>query len=401
MDQICFITPEYPIEGDMTNTFVDSLICEFARQGIKCVVIAPFDVVRFLRGKGKYRKKHWKKNVEGSVISIYAPRFFGALGNRFFASLSRKVYNRVVLRKFKSLNKTHRFDAVYGHFFGTGGLPAEIIGSRFSIPSFVACGESSLNKLYRYEKKDTFVRCVEKITGVICVSTKNQEEIKNVWFDDAERWEVVQKKLRVIPNAFSPREFFTLEKKKAREIVGLPKDKFIVSFVGRFQEHKGIVELIAALNDCEDVSSVFLGTGPIKPECRNVLFAGEVNHDQIVYFLNASDVFVLPTKAEGCSNAIVEALACHLPVISSDLPFNYDVLKNDYNSLLVDPNSVEQIRKAILSLKNDPSKREQLSNNAGVTAAQLTLNRRVEKIVSFMEERIGEKSEYGCNSKKN
>ncbi len=98
-----------------------------------------------------------------------------------------------------------------------------------------------------------------------------------------------------------------------------------------------------------------------------MLFCGEVNHSDIVYYLNASDVFVLPTKAEGCSNAIVEALACHLPIVSSDMPFNYDILKNDYNSILINPNSSKEIQNAIMELKNNHARRNKMADNAGVT----------------------------------
>lgn len=391
MKQICFITPEYPIEGDMINTFVDSLICEFSRRDIKCVVISPFDFLRFLSKKGKYRKSHWIRNVDNKhSIEIFEPRFFGALGNKHFGSLSRKIYNCIVIRKFKQLSKKYKFDAVYGHFFGTGGLAAQLIGQKYSIPSFVACGESSLAKLYKYEKKDDFLKCIKKITGVICVSSKNKEEIKCTWFDDVTEWEDVKPKIQVIPNAFSLKEFFLLDKKDARKRVGLPNEGFIVTFLGRFQEHKGINEFQEALNHCDDVFSVFLGSGSIKPNCKGMLFCGEVNHSDIVYYLNASDVFVLPTKAEGCSNAIVEALACHLPIVSSDMPFNYDILKNDYNSILINPNSSKEIQNAIMELKNNHARRNKMADNAGVTAKQLTLSNRVDRIISFMIRCIGE-----------
>ncbi len=65
-------------------------------------------------------------------------------------------------------------------------------------------------------------------------------------------------------------------------------------------------------------------------------------------YICASDVFVLPTTAEGCCNAIIEAMGCGLPIVSSDRAFNYDIL-NEENSILVDPESVDEIDNAIIA----------------------------------------------------
>lgn len=88
------------------------------------------------------------------------------------------------------------------------------------------------------------------------------------------------------------------------------------------------------------------------PDIKNMLHCGTVPHEKVYMYLNASDVFVLPTLAEGLCNAILEALACGVPVISSDLPFNYDVL-DDSCSILVNPKNKDEIYSAILRLKED------------------------------------------------
>ena len=86
-------------------------------------------------------------------------------------------------------------------------------------------------------------------------------------------------------------------------------------------------------------------------------------HEEVPLYLNAADVFVLPTLHEGCCNAVVEAMACGLPVISSDLPFNWDVL-NKGNSIMVNPNSINEIRDAIVEMRDNNVKRMQLSQGA-------------------------------------
>ena len=85
-----------------------------------------------------------------------------------------------------------------------------------------------------------------------------------------------------------------------------------------------------------------------------------LNQCKLVYYLNAADFFILPTLAEGCCNAIIEAIACGLPVISSDLPFNRDIL-DESNSILVDPTDITSIQEAIVRLYENIDLRKQLS----------------------------------------
>ena len=97
-------------------------------------------------------------------------------------------------------------------------------------------------------------------------------------------------------------------------------------------------------------------------------------------------MFVLPSLAEGCSNVIVEAMACGLPIVSSDLPFNYDILDSS-NSILVNPMNVQEIADAIVKLKNDEPLRLTLSEGALKKTSDLTIEKRVTKILKFIRER--------------
>ena len=94
---------------------------------------------------------------------------------------------------------------------------------------------------------------------------------------------------------------------------------------------------------------------------------------------------MLPTFAEGCCNALIEAMACGLPIISSDREFNWDVLNAD-NSIMIDPENVDEIANAIAELRDNSEKRKEMSKAALHTAANLTIRIRAEKIAEFMEE---------------
>lgn len=123
------------------------------------------------------------------------------------------------------------------------------------------------------------------------------------------------------------------------------------------------------------------------PDIKNMLHCGTVPHEKVYMYLNASDVFVLPTLAEGLCNAILEALACGVPVISSDLPFNYDVL-DDSCSILVNPKNKDEIYSAILRLKEDEELKKRLSEGALEKASKFSLKNRIAKILEFINNNI-------------
>ena len=132
-----------------------------------------------------------------------------------------------------------------------------------------------------------------------------------------------------------------------------------------------------------EIKVIFLGSGPQTVRGEQILFQGNVSHEDVPEWLSASDVFVLPTLQEGCSNAVVEAMACGLPVISSDLPFNYDIV-NDNVGILVDPCDSASLRKAIYSLHMDSELRLKLGQNARQWAQNFSLRQRAMNILEWI-----------------
>lgn len=373
-------TPEYPMQA-----FIGVLARELVRQGHEVTVIAPCLVLSCYRHGIKLDKKHYYDEFEYEgkqlKVEVYRPRIYAPNEGRLTKMVSWICQNRISAAAMKIEKK---FDVVYCHFWSSAIHLKDYV-EKTGTPLIVACGEDKIN--IGYLRTPEIIVQVKALTkGVICVSSKNKEESISAGLTTAE-------KCIVLPNAVDAGEFMKLNKQKTRNELGFPTDAFIVAFLGRFNERKGASRVSEAIKKCEDdkIKAIYIGkksTGDtFVPEGKNVLFYGTLAHSDVVKYLNAADVFVLPTLAEGCSNAIVEAMACGLPIISSDLPFNYDIL-NAENSIMVDPMNVEQIASALKDLKNNQVRCAAMSEAALRSAAELTIEKRAAKIASFIERKI-------------
>ena len=122
--------------------------------------------------------------------------------------------------------------------------------------------------------------------------------------------------------------FYKKDKESIRKELGIGNNDFIVAFVGKFIHRKGLSRLCEAFNliDNNNIKAFFIGEGETIPNYKNTVFEGKIEHNKIVDYLSASDIFVLPTISEGCCNAIIEALACGIPVVSLKECFNDEIL---------------------------------------------------------------------------
>ena len=381
--EYCVIATNYRTETQQVHVFLDNVVVRFVDRGIHCNVIAPQSLSRFLFKKSARRKlvSH-RTTANGNSYTVYSPCFltFPAwkFGKFCLADQSKHSFFRAVKRTYKKYGL--KADRVYSHFF-QAGLAGVRLAEELGVPSFIANGEAETIFTLRNLSPKLVRDMLEKVTGIIDVSTKNKDEVVELYGS-----EEILKKTAIIVNASDPERFHKKDQKQCRRELGFPEDAFIVSYTGTFMPRKGTKKLSRVLDKLEDVYSIFIGVGEDAPDCKNILHMGRVPNEKIGTYLCASDVFVLPTLAEGCCNAIVEAVSCGVPVISSDLPFNHDVL-DDSCAILIDPNSEEQLEQAIRKMKDDPDFRNRLAAECEKRAGQLTIDRRIERLLEFMDHR--------------
>jgi glycosyltransferase involved in cell wall biosynthesis len=152
-------------------------------------------------------------------------------------------------------------------------------------------------------------------------------------------------------------------------------------FMGRLHPQKDVETLLRALvlASQSDVQALILGDGYLRSSLeqmavelgvrQRVIFHGRVS--DVSPFLQQADLFVLPSLAEGISNALLEAMACGLPCLVSDIAGNRAVIVDGENGFLFSPGSSKALAHLIDTLLSD----ELLRHRTG-QAAQETVIRR-------------------------
>lgn len=369
----------------MVHVFVKKLVDEWAKMGHNCIVLSPLSMTHVLLGKEKKAPISDEYVViPGKSVRVYRPRYYSIPRVRLFGiDISSYMQQRCVERTLKAVGIS--IDVIYCHFYIT--IPAVWhFASENKIPLFVATGESSMAPMLKPCKSFSIEKMKESLYGVVAVSSKNKKEAVELGY--AKEHDTI-----VFPNGTDLKVFYKRDKIECRERLGFPSDSFIIICVGQFVERKGqkrILKAIDILNN-NKIKTVFIGKGDDQFEHDSIIYKGSINNNDLPIFLNAADVFVLPTQGEGCCNAIIEALACGLPIISSNRPFNYDVL-NESNSILVEPDSIEEISEAIDKLYNDEHLRFSMSQRSLEMGQHLSIEKRANNILAFMLNRILESS---------
>lgn len=166
--------------------------------------------------------------------------------------------------------------------------------------------------------------------------------------------------IKSIQNGVDIEKFHALDKQKCLEELGLPSDSKILISTGSFIPRKHIDIIIEAFLKLKshDTILVLLGEGVLFNELKkkyalnkNIMFKGLVSN--ITKWLSAADIFVSASDSEGLPNAVIEAIACNLPVILSDIPQHKEILEELPNCGEVFPlHNVLMLTKIIQNFSN-------------------------------------------------
>jgi len=155
--------------------------------------------------------------------------------------------------------------------------------------------------------------------------------------------------------------FKNTSKKVARKKLKLPLKEKILVYIGRINDIKGVGFLLEAMSKLklekrENILLKIIGFGPQEEKfkkyvkennLKNVDFLGGVYGERKMFYLSASDLFVLPSSKEGAPVTVMEALARNLPVIATRVGGTPLMIKNNREGILISPRNSDELVDAI------------------------------------------------------
>ena len=193
-----------------------------------------------------------------------------------------------------------------------------------------------------------------------------------------------------------------LSKEEARAAVGLPADVPVAVYVGSVSIAKGIGEILSIARLMPDVRFILVGSegkGTIEEEANglpNVTIVGWRPLAEAAPFLQAADVLVIPPSSRPLrevGNTVLPIktfmyLAAGRAILAPATPDVSEVLTDGVNAVLVQPDDAAQAARRLRELLENPHYMEKLGRAAANHASGFTWEKRAQKVLAFMEERL-------------
>jgi sugar transferase (PEP-CTERM/EpsH1 system associated) len=198
---------------------------------------------------------------------------------------------------------------------------------------------------------------------------------------------VPQKKIITVINGVDTKNFIPASDKAAMKLaLGFDPTGPLVGTVGRLDPIKNYRVLIKAMQGIKQrnmkAHCVIIGDGPEKDRLEAmatetpglVTLAG--SQDNVTDYLQAMDIFVLPSLSEGISNTLLEAMASGLAIVTTAVGGNLELIEDRVHGCLVPADSTIELQERIHHLLKEPEERKRLGENARIRCEkEFTLNR--------------------------
>lgn len=321
-----------------------------------------------LVGRGPMAEKFKEKNI---------PIYYLDIKNIF------DFFNPLVILRFRKIIKEFQPRIIETYLIHSD-IFGRIWGRMFGVKKIICNHRGSLLKwewLSFFDKITSFL-----VTKYVFQTPSAQKEI-------SKRLKIKSEKTIIIPNTIDLKYFeFEIDKSEKIKELGIKEENINIVTISNLRKGKGHQYLIDAFNNVflggyNNINLVIVGDGDQRPILENLASISKAKDNifflgkrrDVIEILKISDIFVLPTLAEGMSNAIMEAMASNLAVITTEIDVNRDLIKNGYSGLLVPIKNSQEIAALLIKLIKDTGYQKQLGKNA---YTEIKNNYSIEKNIS-------------------
>ncbi|MBU1557590.1 glycosyltransferase family 4 protein [Patescibacteria group bacterium] len=235
-------------------------------------------------------------------------------------------------------------------------------------------------------------RHVAKRASKIIVPSNYLKKIVMMW-SSAHGNEIPSEKVQVIFNAFAPKEVLET-KEELRKRFGF-EGKIIFS-VGRLVPWKGFEMLIQIMKDLPEIKLFIAGDGPDRERLEKkikdlnltdrVKMLGKLEQDILLKQIKASDIFVLNTGYEGLSHQLLEVMSLDVPIVTTNIGGNPELIEDNKQGLLVEYNNEDQLKNIILSILRGYINIENITENAKEKLKSFSREKMLEEITKGLKD---------------
>lgn len=291
-----------------------------------------------LQGLIRRWRPHFRPDAPSAEIrdgfEVLHPRFFSVPG--VFKSLDGLFLALSCFPTMLRLKRRFGFDLIDAHFAYPDGFAATLLGKWLGVPVTITLRGTEIRLSRSLLHRHLIRKALTRAVRVFAVADSLKRHAVSLGTDTG--------KVRVVGNGVDMDKFHLMPQRSARRRLGLPQDAPVLVSVGGLVERKGFHRVIDCLPELRrafpDLRYLIVGgtsaEGDWEQRLRrqaealglgeSVMFLGAQPPEALSTILSSADVFVLSTRMEGWANVFLEAMACGLPVVTTRVGGNAEVV---------------------------------------------------------------------------
>jgi len=281
-------------------------------------------------------------------LYVYIPRILRwTHGYSYVFSVARLIH---------ALFKAKGYDGIYSAWLYPDAYAAAYFSKAYGVPLYTRVMGTDVNRLTK--DSDILSHSLYAVSSskyVLSVSANIKKKL--IWLGaDGEN-------IQILRNGIDRSLFYHKDRKHVREILGIQHDAQVILFVGNLKIEKGVFDLfeafvmLIATKTFPNLHLYFVGDGPMSCELSrattvngctdNVHVLKSKPHSEIADWMNACDVFCLPSHSEGLPNVVIESLSCGAKVVATNVGGTPELVSEFAYIRLVNPHSPGELKAAL------------------------------------------------------